>query len=103
MTVNISRYWLSRRTRYRKLASGGLLCASYCRPLVTGQGQFDDTVQLAVMLLDDDQDLIHKAVGWMLREVGNRDKRTELRFLDANAPAMPRTMLRYREVPAAGA
>jgi 3-methyladenine DNA glycosylase AlkD len=55
-----------------------------------------DTLRLAAMLLHDDHDLIHKAAGWMLRETGKRASRPALeRFLAANAPHMPRTMLRY--------
>ncbi len=58
-------------------------------------GQFDDTLKLSKLLMTDTHDLIHKAVGWMLREVGKRNKQTLLGFLDAYAGVMPRTALRY--------
>jgi 3-methyladenine DNA glycosylase AlkD len=58
-------------------------------------GEFDDTLRLAEQLIDDEHDLIHKAVGWMLREVGKRDERTLTDFLDRRAGALPRTTLRY--------
>lgn len=59
------------------------------------QRQFDDTLAISVILLHDTEDLIHKAVGWMLREIGNRDGVTEREFLKSRYQTMPRTMLRY--------
>jgi len=57
--------------------------------------QFDETFRISTSLLGDKHDLIHKAVGWMLREVGKRDDRALERFLDEHATTMPRTALRY--------
>lgn len=59
------------------------------------RGEFDDTLGVRRMLLNDSEDLIHKAVGWMLREVGKRDQKTEVRFLRVHYKQMPRVMLRY--------
>jgi 3-methyladenine DNA glycosylase AlkD len=58
-------------------------------------GQLDDTFSLAAILLDDPEDLMHKAVGGWLREAGKHDLARLLAFLDQHAAAMPRTTLRY--------
>jgi 3-methyladenine DNA glycosylase AlkD len=58
-------------------------------------GELDPTIEISQRLLMDDHDLIHKAVGWMLREVGKRDIQILRAFLNENAQEMPRTMLRY--------
>ena len=88
----------SRKPLYRLASSGNLwerriaILATLC---FIRQDDFGDTLRIAKMLLRDDEDLIHKAVGWMLREVGKRDLSTEEGFLDEHAAFMPRTMLRY--------
>lgn len=56
---------------------------------------FEDTLKLAEKLMNHDHDLIHKACGWLLREVGKRDENVLTGFLDIHSKQMPRTMLRY--------
>ncbi len=56
---------------------------------------FEDAFKIADILIDHPHDLIHKAVGWMVREIGNRDRQSELDYLAPRYKKMPRTMLRY--------
>lgn len=56
---------------------------------------YKDIIKMSEILIDDKRDLIHKALGWMLREVGKRDKTTLVKFLEKYSKKMPRTMLRY--------
>ena len=93
--------WLQDRSRapLRALAKSPFLWERRIAIVATAyfirRGEFDDTLAIARLLLRDSHDLIHKAAGWMLREVGKKDGAAARRFLDAHASDMPRTMLRY--------
>ena len=59
------------------------------------QGDMSDTFKIAEILVNDKEDLIHKATGWMLRFAGTKDRKKLITFLDKYAATMPRTLLRY--------
>lgn len=87
------------RLKLYRLAGSGSLWERRMSILATFHyvklGDFADTLNIAGLLLTDAEDLIHKAVGWMLREIGKRDMQTEELFLQGHYKVMPRTMLRY--------
>ncbi len=68
------------------------IISTYC---FIKNNNFEDTLRMSLLLLTDKHDLIHKAVGWMLREVGKKNKKVETEFLNQYYKQMPRTMLRY--------
>jgi 3-methyladenine DNA glycosylase AlkD len=82
-----------------RLAASGVLWERRMAILATfafiRQGDFDETLRIARILLNDPAELIHKAVGWMLREVGKREVHTAEAFLRSHYRTMPRIMLRY--------
>jgi len=87
------------RALLTKLAKSTLLWERRIAIIATAhfirRGEFGETLRIAKLLLGDAHDLIHKAAGWMLREVGKADRAVLQRFLDENVTRMPRTMLRY--------
>ena len=93
--------WLLRRDRavLDRLAASTSLWEQRIAILATQAfiraGDFTDTLRLSALFLTHPHDLMHKACGWMLREVGKRDMKPLLAFLDQHAAKMPRTLLRY--------
>ena len=87
------------KTLLEKLATSSMLWERRIAVIATFHyvklGEFDVTLRIAERLLHDPEDLIHKATGWMLREIGKRDRPTEESFLNRHYRTMPRTMLRY--------
>lgn len=98
---HIAGAWLLDKDRsiLRKLAKSKSLWERRISVLATQtfirHRQFADTIEIVHSLLGDSHDLMHKACGWMLREVGNRDVKVLETFLAEHVCAMPRTMLRY--------
>jgi 3-methyladenine DNA glycosylase AlkD len=91
--------WDRDRAVLRRLASSEMLWERRIAVLATfhfiRRGHFHDTLNIARLLLGDKEDLIHKAVGWMLRETGERDRAALDAFLEQHHLVMPRVMLRY--------
>lgn len=96
----VGRHLLDRdRAPLYALAKSGLLWDRRIAVMSTfhfiKRGEFGETLRIAERLLGDREDLIHKATGWMLREIGKRDRTAEEGFLRVHCNVMPRTMLRY--------
>jgi 3-methyladenine DNA glycosylase AlkD len=96
----VGKYLLDKdRSILDKLVHSGLLWERRISVLATAefirQRDFQDCLKLCVCLLQDKEDLIHKATGWMLREIYKKDPKPVISFLDKYGAVMPRTMLRY--------
>jgi 3-methyladenine DNA glycosylase AlkD len=91
--------WARSRRPLRRLARSAVLWERRIAILATfhfiRKRDFAETLAIARLLLNDEEDLIHKATGWMLREVANRDHAAAVEFLRLHCQRMPRTMLRY--------
>jgi 3-methyladenine DNA glycosylase AlkD len=93
--------YLKKRSRedLYKLASGSVLWEQRIAVVATAtlirNNDFIDIIKLSELLLHHSHDLMHKAIGWMLREMGKRDKDLLIQFLEKHHKEMPRTMLRY--------
>ena len=91
--------WERDRSELYRLAKSSSLWERRIAMLATfyfiRQNDFNDALQISALLIDDKHDLIHKAVGWMLREIGKRNLAAEESFLKVHCRTMPRTMLRY--------
>ncbi len=83
-------YTLAKSNNLWQRRAAMLACFYFIR-----QQDFVDALNIAEILLQYQEDLIHKASGWMLREIGKRDQQTEEQFLERHCATMPRTMLRY--------
>jgi 3-methyladenine DNA glycosylase AlkD len=96
----VGEYLLARkRTELTRLAQSASLWSRRVAIVATlafiRRADFTSTLAISTLLLNDEEDLIHKASGWMLREVGKRDAITLCTFLNQHVRQMPRTMLRY--------
>lgn len=92
-------YWKKDKSLFYELADSGHLWRQRVAMISSyfwiKKGEFADALALAEKLINHPHDLIHKAVGWMLREIGNRNFEVELEFLKKHYHTMPRTALRY--------
>lgn len=92
-------FWKKDKSLFHQLAESGQLWRQRVAMISSyfwiKKGEFADALALAEKLINHPHDLMHKAVGWMLREIGNRNFEVELEFLKKHYQSMPRTALRY--------